>query len=422
MDFVKAFNGFRGIAFINVLIDHYTYSQCTLDIGQFGVAMFYVLSSYLLTGQLYKQYLEKNTLNIANYCVRRFFRIYPCLTVALACEYFTSRLTNFQIRSVFTLTGIVGFYWAIYIEMRFYVLVPFIVLLFAHLKNFVLKFTVMLVLTLVGFFYHYYLNFIVDVPRGFRRWDIDDYSFEKNIVFVNYLPIFLIGSFMSIIVYHLKKIKYDFNKLSVAKGFFILFISLIHGPMIYYRCVNGVQTFWNLPFSNFNIIFCSGYVLALKFMHGKNFMTAFYQSKLISFFGDVSYPAYLFHTIVREFTFKYWGWKSTNGFQLFLCFLLTIALAYLLHISVETYCINWTKQWFLARRESRDIQATPGPKGADDAVSREGKGNGKANVDDFYKNVPTNSINNHTNNPYYIMPVESHKNDLEISMGLIEQK
>lgn len=414
MDFVKAFNGFRGIAFINVLIDHYTYTQCILDIGQFGVAMFYVLSSYLLTGQLYKQYMEKNQLNIVNYWIRRFFRIYPCLIIALICEYLTGRLTNYQIRNIFTLTGVVGFYWAIYIEMRFYVIVPLIVLLFANLKNFKVKFSVMFLLTFLGFFYHYYLNFMVEIPRGFRRWDIDDYSFEKNIVFINYLPIFLIGSFMAIIVYHLKQIKYDFNKHSHAKAIFILFISLIHGPMIYYRCVKGVQTFWSLPFSNFNIIFCTGYVVALKFLHGKNFMTSFFQSKLISFFGDISYPAYLFHTIVREFTFKYWGWQSSNGFELFLCFLITVLIAYLLHISVETYCINWTKQWCLVKKEVRDANLQT-PKGEQE---KENSSKETDKREEVYKHVETSSINNN----YYIMPNSENKADLEISMGLIEQK
>jgi len=312
------------------------------------------------------------------------------------------------------LTGIVGFYWAIYIEMRFYLLVPLLVLLFANLKNFILKFSVMFLLTILGFFYHYYLNFIVEVPRGFRRWDIDDYSVEKNIVFIYYLPIFLIGSFMAIIVYHLKKIKYDFNKHSLLKGIFIAFISLIHGPMIYYRCVYGAQTFWNLPFSNFNIIFCTGYVIALKFMNGKNFMTSFYQSRIISFFGDISYPAYLFHTIVREFTFKYWGWKSSNGFQLLLCFFITVVLAYLLHISVETYCINWTRQLFLIKNENKDAQITPSPQGDGEGESQVKK----TNLDDQeYKNIQTNSINN-----YFIMPNTENKHDLEISIGLIDQK
>jgi len=407
MEFVHAFNGFRGIAFINVLIDHYTYVNCILDIGQFGVAMFYVLSAYLLTGQLYKQYLEKNQINICNYWIRRFFRIYPCLMLALFCEYLTGRLTNYQIWNIFCLTGIVGFYWAIYVEMRFYIIVPLIVVIFAKIRNFILKFSLMLALFLLGFFYHFYLNFMVDEPRGFRRWDIDDYSFEKNIVFINYIPIFLVGSFMSIIVYHLKKFKHNFNSFPILKGLFILFISLIHGPIIYYRCMHGINTFWGLPFSNFNFIFCTGYVIALMFMNGKNFMTSFYQSKIISFFGDISYPAYLFHTIVREFTFKYWGWNSGQGFHLFLCFLITVALSYLIHITVENYFIKKTKFWCIKQITTpKEEVLTP----------RE---------ENMYKNLHINnpkSINTPNAENLYKKPIGDDKNDLEISLGLIENK
>lgn len=346
MEFVKAFNGFRGFAFINVLIDHYYWvNGCTLDIGQFGVAMFYVLSAYLLTMQLYKQYLEKKKMNILNYSIRRIFRIYPVLILALICEYYTGRLNSQQIKGIFFLTGAVGFYWAIYVEMRYYLVIPILVYLFAKIESLFKKYLLMLGLTFVFLFYHYYLNFLVDDPRGFRRWDIDDFSFAKNIVFINYLPIFAIGSFMAIIVYHLKKNEYNFSKYPFLKGLVILFISVIHAAAIYYRCLNKGETFWNLPFSNLNIIFCLGYVILLMYLNGDNFMTRFYEHPIVSFMGEISYPAYLFHTIIREFMFKYFEWEKK--FQdLFSCFIFTIVLSYIIHISIENTFINYTKFWF----------------------------------------------------------------------------
>jgi peptidoglycan/LPS O-acetylase OafA/YrhL len=352
MEFINALNGLRGFAFLNVILDHYTYPKCIIDIGQFGVVIFFILSSYLLTMQLYKQYIEKNTLNLANYCVRRIFRIYPCLICALICEYFTKRLSVFEIKNIFFLTGFVGFYWAIYIEMRFYVVIPIIVLIFGKIKNLFTKFFLMSIITAVGFYYHYYLNFQITDPKNFRRFDINNFSFEKNIVFVNYVPVFLLGSFMAIIVYHLKNSKHNFNSFSFLRGAFILFMCLIHGPIIYFKCLNELNFLWGIPLNNFSLIFGSGYVIAIMFLNGNNFMTSLFENKVIFFIGEISYPAYLFHTIVREYFFKFYQWKISFP-DLFSCAVITIIISYLLHITVEKFFINFTKSWFFKKEENK---------------------------------------------------------------------
>ena len=345
MDYIEAFNGFRGFGFLNVVLDHYTYpTGRALDFGQFGVGMFYVLSSYLLTLILYKQYLEKGTLNIINYWIRRIFRIYPMLTIALIFEYFLGRFDMKSLLGIYFLYALRGVYWTIYIEMRYYILMPLLVFVFGNIKNLYIKFSLMAGVTGIGFYYHYYLNF-VQGGYGFRRWDIDDFSFEKNIVFVNYLPVFILGSFMGIIVYHLKKEKYDFNSYSIQKGIFILFMSLIHFPLIAYRSFKGNDmTFWDFPWSNFNLLFCFGYVFIFLFFNGDNFMSKFYGLKGVAFFGNISYPAYLLHQGMRDLFTVNLGWSKTFPVLSF-SFLITILISYFLHITVENYFINLTKFW-----------------------------------------------------------------------------
>lgn len=122
--------------------------------------MFYVLSSYLLTLILYKQYLEKGTLNLLNYWIRRFFRIYPLLTIALFFELYLGSYDRKTLLGIFFLYGLKGVYWTIYIEMRYYVIMPFIVWAFAKIENLYIKFGTMFSITCIGFYYHYYLNFI----------------------------------------------------------------------------------------------------------------------------------------------------------------------------------------------------------------------------------------------------------------------
>ncbi len=66
-------------------------------------------------------------------------------------------------------------------------------------------------------------------------------------------------------------------------------------------------------------------------------------------------------------------------------------------------------------------QATPAPLSEEGSDSDNKETNKGSAVDDVYtRNVPTSNINGQ--NPYYFMPVQNHKSDLEISMGLIETK
>ena len=136
-------NGLRGWAFLNVVVEHYSiiYYGFLIPTGAFGVDLFYVLSSFLLTFQLYKRKEETDNMNVLNYFVKRLFRIYPCLTIALIFEYYfqTFSLTLSQIISIFLLYGNYKIYWTIYVEMRSYIFLPLVVLLFHKIRSVKLK-------------------------------------------------------------------------------------------------------------------------------------------------------------------------------------------------------------------------------------------------------------------------------------------
>ena len=110
------------------------------------------------------------------------------------------------------------------------------------------------------------------------------------------------------------------------------------------------MSFYDIPWSNFNALFCLGYVFIFLFFNENNFMTRFYGMKGVAFFGNISYPAYLLHQGIRELFTKNFGWKKSH-YTLSFCLLLTIIVAYLLHITVETYFVNLTKFWFYEKVE-----------------------------------------------------------------------
>lgn len=67
----------RGIAIILVLMRHQLLFQFTKTMGWIGVDLFFVLSGFLVSGLLFKEYLKFGTIKPKLFLIRRGFKIYP---------------------------------------------------------------------------------------------------------------------------------------------------------------------------------------------------------------------------------------------------------------------------------------------------------------------------------------------------------
>jgi peptidoglycan/LPS O-acetylase OafA/YrhL len=67
----------RGIAIILVLFRHQHLFHVTTCMGWIGVDLFFVLSGYLVSGLLFKEYIKYGSINVKNFLIRRGFKIYP---------------------------------------------------------------------------------------------------------------------------------------------------------------------------------------------------------------------------------------------------------------------------------------------------------------------------------------------------------
>lgn len=81
MDRWPGLDGLRACAVFLVMIGHYGHRTA---IGSLGVALFYVLSGFLITWLLEREYRATQTLNIRWFYARRALRIFPALYVFLA--------------------------------------------------------------------------------------------------------------------------------------------------------------------------------------------------------------------------------------------------------------------------------------------------------------------------------------------------
>ena len=129
----------RCIAVLLVLGVHVPYYRAWAHVGWAGVDLFFVLSGFLISGLLFRDYQAHGSIDWKRFLIRRGFKIYPSYYVALcASGIFLSfighqghlRLKLFA-NAVFVgnywtpaLSGPFGHLWSIAVEEHFYVLLP----------------------------------------------------------------------------------------------------------------------------------------------------------------------------------------------------------------------------------------------------------------------------------------------------------
>ena len=147
--YVPALDGLRALAVLSVIAYHMSLGWAPG--GLLGVTMFFVLSGYLITGLLLKEYDDSGTISLSNFWLRRVRRIIPAvvfgvLGTALLCAIFDHALltklrpdvlpTLFFVNNWWQIFNNVSYfdalgepsplthYWSLSIEEQFYLIWP----------------------------------------------------------------------------------------------------------------------------------------------------------------------------------------------------------------------------------------------------------------------------------------------------------
>ncbi len=193
-------DGLRGVAVLFVLLSHLGMEGADpipglsfFGSGKYGVFLFFVLSAFLLSLPLLR--LPANGLGNRrlwlNYAVRRCLRIFPLFTLVLVVSYlfadggYVIPLSGAELKQHLLLRQGKSIFWTIPVEFKYYIVLPFMVLLLVvPLRRNLVASAAMLAVVLL-------------LIEGWL-WPARDAGIN-SVALGPYLPIFLLGSFAALL-------------------------------------------------------------------------------------------------------------------------------------------------------------------------------------------------------------------------------
>jgi peptidoglycan/LPS O-acetylase OafA/YrhL len=142
MQRIPSLDGLRAISITLVVFSHLVkWKHVSLDLvgsyGALGVHVFFVLSGYLITDLLLREYDRSSTISLRQFYIRRAFRIFPAAFVFLGLVvvlywhqmrwYHVAAAVFYVANMDLTRPWIFGHLWSLSIEEQFYLLWPFAV-------------------------------------------------------------------------------------------------------------------------------------------------------------------------------------------------------------------------------------------------------------------------------------------------------
>lgn len=317
---LNSLDGLRGSAILLVLLSHTSNAGINLfpfinfsGVGKSGVFLFFVLSAFLLTLPFVKKGAEAvNKYFLMNYLIRRIFRIYPLYIFYLLL----ALLTSLVLWKIFNLDRPLGipFYlspndffgqlflmqsrgvtWSILVEFRYYFILPILAITYATiLKNNVILSTILTIILIV-------LNDFVWPEMVPPELVTNDPRLRT------YLPIFLIGSLLAVLVHRWETSSLSHNKSAVQ----ILEIFGVLAILILIFMIPSVHAYFygrqiSEEFSsnyNQNQLLLFGLlwsIVVFACVAGSGYLKTIFETTLLRFMGFISFSVYLIHVIVLQ--------------------------------------------------------------------------------------------------------------------------
>ncbi len=311
----------RGLMALGIMLYHnYIYlvgplnSQAFIErVGYYGVSIFFVLSGLTLS-VVYSRSITDNGRNILGFYIKRVFRIFPLmwlaiiLTFMITRQYYPLKIIVLNITGLFSVVdhtaGIAMGQWSIGDELLYYVLFPGIILL--HKLNKWLS--LVLLAAVVGaavWFSFFYITAEGGIAKGWNKYTHP----------MNHLFFFVAGALIPLF-FKERSTKWVYIFLPLIVIFFSFYPT--HGDSV--TLVTGINRF---VFSACSILIC--YLLYSSKLKGSGMV-----HRGLKLLGDISYSVYMLHPLFIYILISYG--KARFGFPGYLCMIISCILALILSI------------------------------------------------------------------------------------------
>jgi peptidoglycan/LPS O-acetylase OafA/YrhL len=361
--FIPTLHGLRGIAALAVVLFHWNalfpavgkqagavefagtswnlFMQ--VNFGWLGVPLFFVLSGYLLGGQLKNKKLTTGTL--LHFWRRRFLRIYPAVWVQLLvlalASYWIPHL--FPSVSWFALTQnillwinmppwmtspINGVWWTLPIELSFYIALPLLIIL-QRKTGWLVAIAACFVLAMLWRY-----SIINALPTD---------NYVQHLPLLDMLPgsisSFAAGFAITFLDIQWSKRQWRLACLSAAAVFLMLEYWLLAFIDVYWSG-HWLLIIWNpmIALSIALLVYCAIHPQCRGTLLG---------SRPLIWLGEVSFGMYLWHfpaqKALKTIAPDYWGTPTTSALALVLTLLITMPLAAMSFYWIEQPIMRWRK-------------------------------------------------------------------------------
>lgn len=292
-------DGVRGLAVILVLLSHLGLARMDpipglsfAGSGKYGVFLFFALSAFLLSAPFYG-YSRQRLLDPGTwwrYAKRRFRRIAPLFSVALLLSWcfgqhlFTLPLTAPELRDQLPLFRGGSLFWAIPVEVQYYLLLPLVVLMLHLLLRLRLLPATLMIGSLVGLISLY-------------LWPPGEVV-GNDLRLGPYLPIFLCGSLAALVQHRIDSLEAArhpglASAMGIAAGFILLIVlGLVPAIASWLTGLRVAEDRFHHDFVLFGGLW-SAFILAA--LNSRGLIASLLSSPLLRLFGNLSFSLYLLH-------------------------------------------------------------------------------------------------------------------------------
>jgi peptidoglycan/LPS O-acetylase OafA/YrhL len=314
--------------------------------GWTGVDLFFVLSGYLISSQLFLTIAQSKKISFRNFFIKRFFRIIPAYLVVVAIYFFVPSFHEREALSplwrflTFTqnfgldisIHGTFSHSWSLCIEEQFYLLLPLILIALVYYRFEKIGAFILLFLFIAGFAARLYSWHTFLVPLA----DTDE--FEIAWLKWMYYPTYnrLDGLIAGVSIAALFQFRPWLKERLTKYGNWLLVISLVVLTAAYFLCEE--ENSFEASIFGFPVVAIGYGLLLMSAISPTSFLYKF-NSRITATIANLSFALYLTHKglihITQTFLVGKMNIKQDSNTSLLLCVVVCLLGAWLLNRIIE---------------------------------------------------------------------------------------